>query len=482
MIRTLIEEAPKRIGKRIKVTGWINSCRSHGKLIFVDLRDKSGILQSVFSSDLLLQAKELRPEWVVEIIGVINKRPVGTINNELLTGEIELNSKEIKILSKAKTLPFPIDNDGYQIKEEKRLKYRYLDLRRARLKNNLIFRQKAANFIRNFLIERKFIEIETPILTKSTPEGARDFLVPSRLQPSKFYALPQSPQQYKQLLMVAGFEKYFQFPRVFRDEDLRADRLFEHTQIDIEMSFVQQNDILNLIEEMIIELSEKIFDKKIQEKPFPRLSYKEAMKEYKSDKPDLRRNKENKSLAFCWITDFPMFEILEDNSISAVHHPFTALQDKDLERFEQAIVKELLVEKGKKELLNFRAKQYDLVANGVEVMGGSIRTHQSEILKKTFEILGLSSKEVEGKFGHLLEAFQYGVPPHGGIAAGFDRLLQVILNEKSIRETLAFPTTTSGITSVMSAPSEVSKEQLEELGIKTIKRTNKKNNEDEPRY
>jgi aspartyl-tRNA synthetase len=470
MSRTIIGETIKNIGEKVKVAGWVDSYRSHGKIVFIDLRDRSGSLQVVFSSDLLDQAKELRSEWVIEISGTINKRPENMVNENLLTGSIEMVAEKLKILSKAETLPFPIDDDGYQIKEEKRLKYRYLDLRRKRLKDNLILRQKTTSFIRNFLNQKDFIEIETPVLTKSTPEGARDFLVPSRLQLGKFYALPQSPQQYKQLLMIAGFEKYFQFAHVFRDEDLRADRLFEHTQLDLEMSFIEQDDILNLIEEMMIELAEKVFNKKIQDKPFPRLSYEEAIKKYNSDKPDTRKDKKSNDLAFCWIVNFPMFEILEDGSIDAVHHPFTALQDKDLEKFQKMSIKELTSRKSKKELLSFKAKQYDLVLNGAEIMGGSIRTHQPEILKKTFEILGNSSAMVENKFGHILKAFQYGVPPHGGIASGLDRLLQTILNEKSIRETVAFPTTTSGITSVMDAPSDVSEKQLKELGLKTFKK------------
>ncbi|MEA3453266.1 MAG: aspartate--tRNA ligase [Patescibacteria group bacterium] len=470
MTRTIIGKTIENIGKKVSVSGWIDSYRSHGKIVFIDLRDKSGTLQIVFSSDLLEQAKELRPEWVIEISGTVNERPEKMVNKNIPTGGVEMVADTLKILSKAETLPIPIDDDGYEIKEEMRLKYRYLDLRRKRLKNNLILRQKTTNFIRNFLSERDFTEIETPVLTKSTPEGARDFLVPSRLQLGKFYALPQSPQQYKQLLMVAGFEKYFQFAHVFRDEDLRADRLFEHTQLDLEMSFVEQEDILTLIEEMIIELVEKVFNKKIQEKPFPRLNYQEAMEKYNSDKPDIRKDKDSDEMAFCWTVDFPMFETLEDGSIDAVHHPFTALQDQDLQKFKKMSIKELTSEKGKKDLLSFKAKQYDLVLNGSEVMGGSIRTHQADVLKKTFEILGNSPELVDEKFGHILKAFQYGVPPHGGIAAGLDRLLQTILNEKSIRETVAFPTNTAGVTSVMDAPSDVSEKQLKELGLKTFKK------------
>jgi aspartyl-tRNA synthetase len=479
MQRRIISETPKFIGEKIKVFGWINNCRSHGKLTFIDLRDRSGVLQIVFLSDLDKKiqdlAKTLRPEWVVEIQGIINKRPENAANKDLATGEVEMTAESLTVLSEAETLPFPIDGDGYEIKEEKRLQYRYLDLRRKRLKNNLLLRQKAANFIRNFLTEKGFVEIETPILTKSTPEGARDFLVPSRLHPGNFYALPQSPQQYKQLLMVAGVEKYFQFPHVFRDEDLRADRLFEHTQVDIEMSFVVQEEILMLIEEMIIKLSKEVFEKKIQEEPFPRIPYQQAMEEYKTDRPDLREKENKEELAFCWIVDFPMFEILEDGSVDAVHHPFTALQNKDLEKFQKTSLQDLLSKKGKKELVRLKAKQYDLVLNGVEIMGGSIRTHNPEVLKKTFEILGNSPQLVEEKFGHILKAFKYGVPPHGGIAAGFDRLLQTLLGEKNIRETLAFPTTASGVTSVMNAPSEVDQKQLKELGIKTIEKKNRKN-------
>lgn len=479
MQRTIINETPNFIGKKVKVCGWVNICRSHGKLNFIDLRDCSGVLQVVFLSSLDKKIQELvktvRPEWVVEIEGTINQRPGNAANLNIATGGVEMTAESLVILSQAETLPFPIDSNGYEIKEEKRLKYRYLDLRRERIKNNLLLRQKSANYIRNFLTENGFVEIETPILTKSTPEGARDFLVPSRLNPGNFYALPQSPQQYKQLLMVSGIEKYFQFPHVFRDEDLRADRLLEHTQVDIEMSFINQEDILNLIEKMIVGLSEKIFQKQIQEKPFPRISYAEAMKQYKSDRPDLRKDKDQNKLAFCWVVDFPMFEILEDGSVDAVHHPFTSLQDEYLEKFKNTSAKEFLTENGKKELFSFKAKQYDLVLNGVEVMGGSIRTHSSEVLKKTFEILGNSPEKVEQKFGHILKAFRYGVPPHGGIAAGFDRLLQALTGEKSIREVVAFPTTASGITAVMDAPSEVDEKQLKELGIKTIESKKRKN-------
>jgi len=465
MKRTLIKDTPENIDKEVIVKGWVDKYRSHGKMVFLDLRDVSGILQVVFLSNLdeeiLNIAKSLAEEYVIEIKGKINKRPDNNIKEDMVTGTIEMEALEIKIISKCKPLPIPIDGDGYDINEEKRLKYRYLDLRRKRLNNNIKMRQALSIFIRNYLSEKGFFEIETPIMTKSTPEGARDFLVPSRLQTGEFYALPQSPQQYKQLLMIAGFEKYFQLARCFRDEDLRSDRLFELTQMDLEMSFVDQEDILSLIEPMMIEISEKVFNKKIKEIPFPRITYAEAMEKYNNDRPDLRE--EGDELAFCWVVDFPMFERQQKGNLDAVHHPFTSLQDKDLEEFKK------MEDFDEEKLLNMKAKQYDLVLNGSEIMGGSIRTHDRNVLKRTFEVLGHSPEGVEEKFGHLLEAFDYGVPPHGGIAAGFDRMMQAFLGEKNIRDVVAFPTNTAGVTSVMDAPSKVSDDQLKELGIKVIK-------------
>ncbi len=469
MNRILIKDVPKYIGEKITLYGWVRTRRDHGKIIFIDLWNATGMIQCVLAPDqpeAYKNGQKLRVEWVVQLEGEVKKRPEKMINKNLETGSVEFLIKKIKIFSEAEELPLDIKSDGLAIKEELRLKYRYLDLRRERLQETIKLRARAQNWTRNYLSKRKFIEIETPILTKSTPEGARDFIVPSRLHPGEFYALPQSPQQYKQLLMIAGFEKYFQFPHVFRDEDLRADRLFEHTQLDIEMSFIEQEDIFNLTEEMVINLSREVFGKKIQDAPFPRISYKKAMEKYKTDRPDLRENKKNKEiLSFCWITDFPMFEELEDGLIDAVHHPFTAMRDEDIKIFKGINVKKI----DKKELFKIHAKQYDLVLNGAEIMGGSIRTHQSDILEKVFQILGHKKKDVQDKFEHLLTAFKYGVPPHGGIACGFDRLIQTILNERSIRETVAFPTSTSGTTSVMDAPSEVDQKQLEELGIKVEK-------------
>jgi len=459
MQRTLINETPKYIGKKVKVCGWVNSRRDHGKIIFIDLRDKTGLLQVVFGSEIYEAAKNLRPEWVIEIIGEVEKRPKGMENPKIETGKIEIKAENLKVLSQAKTLPFAIDTDGYKIAEEKRLKYRYLDLRRKRLQKNLKVRQEVIRFIRDFLQNRGFLEVETPLLTKSTPEGARDFLVPSRLQPGKFYALPQSPQQYKQLLMVSGIERYFQIAKCLRDEDPRADRQAEHTQLDIEMSFVSQEDILNLVEKLYVELCGKLFpEKKITKIPFPRLSFKTAMKKYKSDKPDLRKNKKDEAeLAFCFITDFPMFEWSEhEGRWGAMHHPFTKPQTEDIAQIKQSPEKVL-------------AQQYDFVLNGYEIGGGSLRTTDPKILLAVFEVLGHQKEEVKKQFGHLFEAFQYGVPPHGGIALGIERFLAILLSEPNIREVIAFPKTGDNRDLMMEVPSEVTEEQLRELHLKVIK-------------
>jgi len=470
MERVLTIDTTKYLGKQVRLCGWVNSRRDHGKIIFIDLRDKSGLVQIVFVPNLKSKIKSqkskvyelaqtLRPEWVIEVIGTVNKRPKGMENPKIKTGHIEIEAIELNIYSQAKTLPFSIETAGYEISEEKRLKYRYLDLRRSRLRKNLESRQKIIQFIREFLQKEEFLEIETPVLTKSTPEGARDFLVPSRLEPGKFYALPQSPQQYKQLLQVAGMERYFQFPRCFRDEDPRADRQAEHTQLDIEMSFITQEDILNLIERLYINLCKKLFpDKKITEIPFPRITYKTAVKKYKTDRPDLRKDKKNQNeLAFCFVTDFPMFEWKEEEKRwGAMHHPFTRPQTED--------VKEI-----KKNPENILAFQYDSVLNGLEIGGGSLRTYKSEILEAVFEVLGHKKEEIKEKFGHLLEAFEFGVPPHGGIALGMDRLCQVFLGEPNIREVMAFPKTGDNRDLMMKAPSEVDKTQLKELHIKIEK-------------
>jgi len=457
MERTLTSETPKQKGKKIKLAGWIDTRRDHGKIIFLDLRDREGLVQVVCTSEI---AEDLKPEWVVEIEGTVKERPEKMQNPDISSGTVEIEAEKITVLSQAQTLPFSIEGDGYEIDEEKRLTKRYIDLKRSRLHRNLQMRHQATQFMREFLTKDGFVEIETPVLTKSTPEGARDYVVPSRLYPGKFYALPQSPQQYKQLLQVAGFEKYFQIVRCFRDEDPRADRQPEFTQLDIEMSFVEQEDILKLIEKLYIELVQKLFpEKNIQKIPFPRISYKEAMEKYKSDKPDLRKNKEDANeLAFAFIVDFPMFEWKEtEKRWDAVHHPFTRPQTDDIE----------MIKKSPEKVLAF---QYDLVLNGYEIAGGSMRIYKPDMQEAVFTTMGNKIEDVREKFKHLLDAFEYGVPPHGGIASGIDRLFAVLLREPNIREVMAFPKTGDARDPMMDSPGEISKEQLKELHLKIAKK------------
>lgn len=462
MKKIFIKDLINRIGSKVELFGWVDSKRDHKKVIFVDLRDRSGIVQVVGDEGF----KEISVEDVVSIKGIVKKRPKKLINPKIKTGIIEIEAKEIKIISKAQPLPLPVNTEGYEIDEEVRLKYRYLDLRRRRLIKNLIIRDKVIFFIRRYLRQKDFLEIETPILTKTTPEGARDFIVPSRLQPGNFYALPQSPQQYKQLLMVAGVERYFQIARCFRDEDPRKDRAYgEFTQLDLEMSFVDQNDILTLIEEMFMEMVKEIFpEKRITQSPWPRLDHQSVVAKYGNDKPDLRRNKNDKNeLSFAWIINFPLFkeQTKEDffygsgqARFAPSHHMFTAPHQDDIALLD-------------KDPLKVRSLQHDLVLNGFEVGGGSMRIHQPEIQEKIFTLIGFTLEQKK-QFSHLLEAFSYGVPPHGGIAPGIDRLLMVILNEPSVREVMAFPASSGGKISVMEAPSSVDKKRLKELGIKVV--------------
>lgn len=461
-MRVLIKDSLNYQDKVVELCGWVQGIRSHSKIIFFDLRDMSGIVQVVFTpktkKEVYQLAKEVRSEWVVKIKGKVIKRPDSMVNENIETGGIEIQAEDIEVFSKAKTLPFSVDTLGDEVGEKTRLKYRYLDLRRERMKRNLRVRQQVIHFMRNFLINKGFLEVETPILTKSTPEGARDFVVPSRIKPGKFYALPQSPQQYKQLLMVAGIEKYFQIARCLRDEDPRADRHAEFTQLDIEMSFASQDEILNLIEELYIKIVEEIFpEKKITQIPFPRLTYKEAQKLYKTDKPDLRKNPNDPDeLAFCFIVDFPLFEWKEEEDRwDAMHHPFTLPQNGNLEEI-------------KKDPENMTAYQYDFALNGVEIGGGSLRIFDPDMLRGILEIMKNKREDIEDKFHHLLEAFEYGVPPHGGIAPGIDRFLIIALNEPNIREVIAFPKTGDNKDLMMDSPSKISKEQLKELHIKTI--------------
>ncbi len=459
-MRNLSKDIANKVGEEVSLSGWVHARRDHGKLIFIDLRDVDGLTQVVFKPDneeVYKLAEILRPEWVVEIVGEVSTRPEGMQNPDIATGKIEVKAKKLNILSEAKTPPFEITDDGKSVGEDIRMQYRYIDLRRSRMQKNLKLRHEVIKLIRDFLTNKRFLEIETPILGKSTPEGARDYLVPARLHPGSFYALPQSPQQYKQLLMVAGFERYFQIAKCFRDEDTRGDRQPEFTQLDLEMSFVEREDILSLIEELLIEIVKTVTpDKQITQIPFPRLSYKEAMEKYNSDKPDLRKDKnDSNELAFVWVLDFPVFEKETDTGKwTYSHNPFTAPK-KEYE-------KDLLE---KKNIENLVSEQYDIALNGYEIGGGGIRINKSEILKKVFEILGHSEEKIENDFGHMLQAFQYGAPPHGGIAWGLDRLIMILCNEPNLREIIAFPKTGDGRDLMMQAPSEVTEKQLKELNI-----------------
>jgi aspartyl-tRNA synthetase len=469
MKRILVSETIEYIDKNVKVCGWINVIRSHGKIIFTDLRDKSGILQLVFipkEKSLYKLAQKLKLEWVIEVEGQVKKRPKEMQNPKIETGKIEVLVEKLKILSKAKTSPFEINTDTKNVNEELRLKYRYLDLRTERMKKNLIFRYKIIKYIRDFLDKKDFIEINTPILTKSTPEGARDFLIPSRLHSGKFYALPQSAQQYKQLLMVAGFEKYFQIAPCFRDEAARADRSpGEFYQLDLEMSFITQENILELIEELFTNLITELFpDKKITKIPWPRLTYDESMKKYGNDKPDLRKDKKDKKeLAFCWVLDFPLFtkQTKEDffhgagKKLAPTHHMFTAPKEEDIKLLD-------------KEPLKAKSHQHDLVLNGIEVGGGSMRISDLKIQEKIFELIGFN-QEQKKQFSHLLTAFEYGVPPHGGIALGIERLTRIFLEEDNVREVIAFPMNSEARDLMMDTPTKISKEQLKELRLKLEK-------------
>ncbi|MGA1847460.1 aspartate--tRNA ligase [Deferribacter abyssi] len=568
------------LNEEVILMGWVQRRRDHGGVIFVDLRDREGITQVVFNPEFNKKAHEkaenLRSEYVLAVKGIVSKRPEGTENLKLKTGEVEVMVKELKILNESKVLPFTIDEYS-NVGEDIRLKYRYLDLRRKPLQKNIILRHNLVRTIREFLYKKGFLDIETPFLTKSTPEGARDYLVPSRVNPGKFYALPQSPQMFKQLLMISGFDKYFQIVKCFRDEDLRADRQPEFTQLDMEMSFIDRDDLMDLIEEMFVEIFNKVLGIKL-ERPFPKISYAEAMEKYGHDAPDTRfemylktinnivsgcgfkvfadavksggvvkainakggakfSRKEideltdfvcslgakglayikvndtglqspiikflgeeitNKILKevdaqvgdivffgagdektvnlylsklrlllgkklglineekynFVWVLDFPLLEWdEEERRYVAMHHPFTSPVDEDIPLFD--------TDPGK-----IRAKAYDLVLNGSEIGGGSIRIHRSDVQEKMFSVLGLTPEEREYKFGFFIEALRYGTPPHGGIAFGIDRIASIFAKADSIRDVIAFPKTQKATDLMSDAPSVVDEKQLKELFIK----------------
>ncbi len=466
MPRTWIDQTPSLIGQNVQLAGWVHRIRRMGdKLVFVDLRDGTGLVQTVFykpnlddGTNELVDA--LRPEFVIRIEGDVNPRNEKQINPHLATGTIEIGVRTLTVLNRSTTPPFEIDQDTSNVAEALRMKYRYLDLRTERLQKNIRLRNAYVQACRQYLLEQRFTEIETPYLTQATPEGSRDFVVPSRLQPGTFFALPQSPQQYKQLLMTAGFERYFQLARCFRDEDPRADRGFEHTQIDLEMSFVDREQVMQTVEAMVTQAVEKL-GYTIKEKPFPRVSYREAMETYGQDRFDMRTEEEKEKgvLAYAWVVDFPFFERDEKSGgWTFTHNPFSnPLPEFRDDHLNLRNIEQILT------------SQYDLVCNGYEVGGGSIRAHEPEVLEATYKIMGYDQQALDHSVGHMLEAFRFGAPPHGGIGMGVERTVMILAHEQYLREVQAFPMTSSARVSVMDAPSELDAQTLQDLHIQVRK-------------
>lgn len=469
-MRTLIQDLSKAVNTEVVVKGWIDVRRDQGKMVFLDLRDATGKVQAVVlpsHTEALDVTQKLRTEWVVSVTGKVNKRPEKNIKQGVVNGDIELEVLSIEVLNEATTPAFDISTSGLEVNEESRMKFKFLDQRRDRIQRNIRMRHKVVKFIRDYLDKERFIEVETPILTNPTPEGSRSYVVPSRVYQGNFYALPQSPQQFKQLLMAGGFERYFQIAKCMRDEDGRGDRQPEFTQLDLEMSFVTREDVMKINEELLIAIVTKLFpEKKIQQVPFPILTYAEAMKKYGNDKPDLREDKNDPNLlAFCWVVDFPFFEKTGVDNVDGTgewtftHNPFSRPQDQHMD---------FLMEK--KNIGDILTTQYDVALNGSEIGGGSIRNHNPVALRRVLEIMGYDEERIQAGFGHMLDALGSGTPPHGGIAWGLDRLLMILLNEPNIREVIAFPKTADGKDLLMQAPAPATPKLLRELGIEVKKK------------
>jgi len=466
MNRTKMVKTTEMVGEEVVIKGWVNARRNMGKVAFLDMRDDSAVLQVVVVPGELDDVSkevvgEIRSEYVLEIAGIVQARGEKQINSDMATGTVEILAHSVKVLNSSETLPFEVSEDTFAVTEELRMKYRYLDLRSERMARNLRMRSKIMQFFRRKLDEEGFSEVETPVLTKGTPEGAREFIVPSRLHAGKMYVLPQAPQQFKQLLMTSGVEKYFQVAKCFRDEDQRGDRQPEFTQMDLEMAFVEKEDVMALIEKLLIELVNELYpEKKIMQVPFPRISYEESMSKYGVDRPDLRKNKEDENeLAFAWVVDFPFFEKTDDGGWTFTHNPFSSVAPE----FEKDLLNKENVEK-------ILTTQYDIVLNGFEIGGGSIRNHKVELLRAALEIMGNSDEVIDRDFGHMLEAFSFGAPPHGGLALGMDRLIAVLQNEPNIREVIVFPKDGHARDLMMDAPSELPAKALAEANIEVLKK------------